>query len=623
MLDGTKGATAPSHVATAHFDLDWMGRLIKLNPWVSKAASSTGVLKKSDGLITAIISEESFDIASPFEEARSEACLARCSEGRETWNEWAKSMLALQSEAKMTGAWREKSDTNDSTPTTIAYLNLAEADFSWSELSEISDFGGYVFPGDANFTNTKFTDRSDETVSECNEDLGDVSNSSGAHVTFDGCLFTRFAGFWQARFPGTAFFRGVIFHGDAMFNEAQFEGEALFSGAQFKADAMFRSAHFGHDLTITRSDDAYNEFCRMGQPTAFSGIADFTRATFAGLAQITDAIFCRQADFTAIRSEVRFTLARSTFAQTPSFIDATFHEPPRIDDINFAEPTLLRKSAEFTNSTDGAPSHPYGPDPRQRGSRMGRLLFRFFRVARDGDEHARFRKLRKMAADANDHESATKFNAHEFVARRFWVDAPWLNGTFRFWLSWMFGLFSDYGRSISRPLVAWGLLLAFGAIFYLSQAGATSHNKSFERSIERPSLFDRSPAQWALWLAEVGSRISERVDTLEHCHQSYEQARTNEVKDGKSDKPNKAEAFQPTNPVLEAIVLSLRNGMIFDRSDVSRRMYGCLYGIQDKGGQDYPTIPPLVSIVSTLQSFLSAIFIFLFGLGVRNMFRIK
>lgn len=52
-------------------------------------------------------------------------------------------------------------------------------------------------------------------------------------------------------------------------------------------------------------------------------------------------------------------------------------------------------------------------------------------------------------------------------------------------------------------------------------------------------------------------------------------------------------------------------------------MFGCLYGMVGQGASALPVIPPAVALLSAIQTIIAGLFIFLFGLGVRNMFRLK
>ena len=81
-----------------------------------------------------------------------------------------------------------------------------------------------------------------------------------------------------------------------------------------------------------------------------------------------------------------------------------------------------------------------------------------------------------------------------------------------------------------------------------------------------------------------------------------------------------------TKAHAEALNLAFRNAfVVFDGgSDASHRMYGCLYGLELFGGQDaVPIVPRAVSTASAIQKLFSGLMIFLFGLALRNMLKVK
>ena len=58
--------------------------------------------------------------------------------------------------------------------------------------------------------------------------------------------------------------------------------------------------------------------------------------------------------------------------------------------------------------------------------------------------------------------------------------------------------------------------------------------------------------------------------------------------------------------------------------EAAHRIYGCLYGLElYNGGDPVPIVPPGVSIASAVQKIFSAVMIFLFGLALRNMLKMK
>ena len=75
--------------------------------------------------------------------------------------------------------------------------------------------------------------------------------------------------------------------------------------------------------------------------------------------------------------------------------------------------------------------------------------------------------------------------------------------------------------------------------------------------------------------------------------------------------------------VTEAVRLAITNATIISGSESTHRMYGCLYGVEKYGDTPIAHVPGAVASIGAAQKFVSALLIFLFGLAVRNMLRMK
>ena len=76
----------------------------------------------------------------------------------------------------------------------------------------------------------------------------------------------------------------------------------------------------------------------------------------------------------------------------------------------------------------------------------------------------------------------------------------------------------------------------------------------------------------------------------------------------------------------EAWHLAFRNAFIVldGSSEAAHRSYGCLYGVELYGGSNpLAVVPGAVSTASAIQKLFSALMIFLFGLALRNMLKMK
>jgi len=91
-------------------------------------------------------------------------------------------------------------------------------------------------------------------------------------------------------------------------------------------------------------------------------------------------------------------------------------------------------------------------------------------------------------------------------------------------------------------------------------------------------------------------------------------------------------ALPPSLAILanEALHLALRNAftvplLVLDgTSEAAQRSYGCLYGVilRDDSGP-LAVVPSAVSTASAAQNLFSGLMIFLFGLALRNMLKMK
>ena len=176
-----------------------------------------------------------------------------------------------------------------------------------------------------------------------------------------------------------------------------------------------------------------------------------------------------------------------------------------------------------------------------------------------------------MAATVHDFQNELLYFANEMKAER-------ANSKFslRWIFSWLYDCCSDYGRSVFRPLGIWFTLIVF---FYLPYF-------AISMSMKPPQ-----PERTLTCLASPNN-VSNNSDV------------------------------QPTNIDQQAFFLSLKTALIFvdaGQETISPSLR-CLYG-KDIDGK--PVLPYQLGVWTMLQKLLSFPLIFLFGLGVRNLLRMK
>lgn len=253
------------------------------------------------------------------------------------------------------------------------------------------------------------------------------------------------------------------------------------------------------------------------QDATFSRETEFYSAVFEQPATFSNSFFRQSVAFEGIDSVAYFSLADATFKQVPGFIGATFKGGLRLDNVR---------------------------TPRYQWT-LG--------YTPDKDATARFRELRRRANEAQDRDRELEFFAQEIRTGRFhakgwpsWVPKFW---SWRFWFGLAFEAFSDFGRSLWRPLLTWLVLLLGFGVFFLGE-----HE-------------DMQKARAALAPTGIWSTLAAYVTTTRDAWNKPPACHT-----AGSDK------LAPTDVWTEALILSLRNGTVFSRFDSAHRTYACLYG---------------------------------------------
>jgi len=155
----------------------------------------------------------------------------------------------------------------------------------------------------------------------------DFSDTSFGFSLFGGFIFPRVtfhgATFSSADFTGATFSFAAHFTG-ATFSYAGFRG-ATFSSAGFFHGATFSSADFtGATFSFAGFRGAtFTDIARFVSAT-FNNTADFTGATFTDTAHFMSATFNNTADFTGATFSYAVHFIDATFNNTADFVSATF-----------------------------------------------------------------------------------------------------------------------------------------------------------------------------------------------------------------------------------------------------------------------------------------------------------
>ncbi len=513
-----------------------------------------------------------------------------------------------------------KGQTNFNNSIFFGNLNFSSAQFEQSVNFQQSIFATYSlffasvkFDSDANFFQCDFLERATPD-SHC--------------VNFTGSTFSTLANFSEARFDQLAFFCRVNFRGHCTFDRLKNSEPIYFDGSIFSDNAFFIFSEF------TKLSAPLTEFAKIADfnnvsiasdcdftRSRFSGQANFAESKHIGPSQFSSAVFERGVDFQGARfdklckfqaasSNGVFLLTNASFHVVPDFTQATFADPPSLDRTFIPAPPKNLRRLPPTLLSD---------------------------VYTSADLVSRYRALRRIARASLDHERELEFFAYELEAARAlhdmayprpqnlfrkhytgpntsssnWIwrkpehytradSLPVWAGAARFWFGLLYSGFSDYGRSLARPIIFLFLSWALFSFAYFEIHPTVRSNFIGSRATADSTM--SQPSALTLSLLSVATSESKCIS-------------------GSGDR------------IEASMLLSLRRTLIFftvDRSETANKLYMCLYGViqgADESGINMkpdsdPNLPVSVSLLGYLQAIFSTAFIFLFGLAARNTFRL-
>lgn len=522
------------------------------------------------------------------------------------------------------------------------------ARFQKTEFGSRTDFRNTIFAGMAEFQRAAFSANARFDEAEFKADAvfegalfdgtaGFVKTRFGASAKFTSAVFQKDARFGEAEFAGpahfdeTAFadnatFRFVTFAGDTNFQNAEFKQEARFKEAKFAETVIFRSARFAGpsdylSCSFAKSSDFHR--CKFDDDTSFencvfSDAIEFTSAKFKGQASFAetafhgpvkflltnfrgrtsfrDGVFQALADFSGVQTRAAFVLSGAKFDIVPDFHDANFSDPPSLDSMKISDPVSYRPARKSG-----------GQDPRP-------IIFRMIRGCGDRAHAGRYRRLGKLAAATQDFERERDFFAQELRCRRFWHDKPLGGGMSRFWFGWLYSAISNFGRSIVRPVLLWGLTVLCFSLIYLGMRRAEYFTATTQPAapVDSSLIFPQWPAAGSFMdMLEWGGEV-----VLWFIQSIFNLFAGGGCISG------------DTGATGEALFLSFKNSLFFlnwESPDAARRVYSCLYGFDSipASGEALVRVPLGVSVAATLENMIGLTIIVLFIIAARNMLRTR
>jgi|GEM_PF-4394957 len=160
---------------------------------------------------------------------------------------------------------------------------LAYSHFDNATFSRDASFTRATFYGDASFTRATFSGYASFTRA-----------TFYGYTYFNSATFSGDVYFKSATFSGNVFFKSATFSDYAFFNCATFSGDASFDSATFSDYAFFNCATFSGDASFYSATFSGNAYFNSA---TFSGDAYFTFTQFGGPLDLDEAVFLGQADF--------------------------------------------------------------------------------------------------------------------------------------------------------------------------------------------------------------------------------------------------------------------------------------------------------------------------------------
>lgn len=225
---------------------------------------------------------------------KQEGCLALARLGKEVWN-----------------AWRSEYPVRGEAPNWENIADFSKVDFSENSIN----FDEFIFGDHAIFFDAKF---------------GVITQ--GRRAEFKGAQFGVDTDFEGAEFGDFAEFEGARFGSGTEFTDAQFGDKPNFKKAHFGSWASFERAKFGEEANFTEAQFDPNATFEHAQ---FKDNAEFTDATFGIRAQFIGAQFGNKAQFYGARFDEDAQFLGAQFGNDASFMCAQFDGKARFMGAQF------------------------------------------------------------------------------------------------------------------------------------------------------------------------------------------------------------------------------------------------------------------------------------------------
>ena len=441
---------------------------------------------------------------------------------------------------------------------------------------------------------------------------------------FSGASFTREVAFNRTIFTEDTFFRDATFHEETAFSGTRFYGEVYLNDSNFIKTANFNNAIFNKSANFEK---VFFGDVAVFEKVKFSGVImflDFNESIFTKKADFNNSIFKSVADFSNIKIYDEVDFKSCTFFESVHFGKIIFNGDANFEYANFKggvgfDDAEFRKNCFFRNSIFETFCHfKYvtfenighfentifkTQFPRFLGCKIDQTRLEFSENCKfpsndyDDGVLSNISFLKRLADEHGQSDQALMFNAIELSAKREQARIKIKSWSFfkkignsDFWFAnatVLYDKLSDYGRSFTRPLIAYVSIFVITYFLAILFAANSAPIKCTERMFQ--------------YNGDIQS------DSPVSCL-SYSIPQTDPAKDDLKLTGYRA-AFE---------YAAYRASGIFDFSDngkatdvVTKRVFGAAIE------------PWWMRVWGIFKSFASIALLFLAALGLRNKYRIK
>lgn len=386
----------------------------------------------------------------------------RLSLGPEEWNKWANNLLDEINNLK------DKFDPNN-------YL----IDFRGYTFTN-EDFSDFIFPINVDFSNSCFNSRVSFKKTKFLNDVSFNGVSFNTNTSFIDVLFKGNVTFWQTNFNNFLMFQNTEFFKKVQFYNITLSKGAVFIDLKVRSDVIFKNVIFEEHTKFSNIiSNSQNLISLLFKNSDFKKLAEFEKINY----KVISSAFIN----TNFRDHVSFKELEVSSLRPLDFISTVFEtRNPTLDELSY-------NIKELQNNT--------------------------FNVSEAINLESKYRKLKQLAEQNNDHAKASEFYACELYCQRKstknWKDP-------KVWLNWCYDEFSGYGLSLWKPVRLWFISLILGIALQTCFDHTNSFSTNSNFNLER-ALFYASPS--------LPSFLNENTHEYKYIDKNYAKSEIKEPKE--------------------------------------------------------------------------------------------